>query len=441
VPGLPGRPSENFTLGVGRLARPRFRFFGSVGIGFDDNIFGTPTNGFSQPEQRITVVTQPAQPARTEIVEVPQRGQFGIRPEPQFRTTFIPEVPAVTEEIVIPAVKAPGRQGSLIERANVGLEIRFASRRTLFTLDGRLGVENTEAREIDPIQYFGSLGATFAHKVLPRLQWDGGIDAAYGTQPDLSRINTPTNVTSGSYLNLIARTGLSYRWTPRITTSASVSYFQNTFSDSAEQSNDFYGITYSADARYLINPRFSLSAEYRYGTVSYEFDQSRDSVTTYYLLGADWRATARTSTQLRLGVTARESETGDVAYSPYLEFNLGYVFARTSQLQWNVRYGFEEPSDSSSKVLTLRTGVNYLHFLTPRLRARAGLNLLYTTTTNIASEDSVTQTSFDTTLGFEYSLSRRWTFTGNYAFTTVFSDNEFAEYYRNRIFLGLEYQF
>ena len=106
-----------------------------------------------------------------------------------------------------------------------------------------------------------------------------------------------------------------------------------------------------------------------------------------------------------------------------------------------MQYGFEEPGDSTSEQVTLRNGLSYIQYFTPRLRAVAGGNLLYSTTTSRLTDDSTTQLAFDTNLGLEYNLNRRWTFTGTYSFTTVFSDNEFAEYYRNRLFLGFQFAF
>ena len=445
VPGIAGKPSETLTVGTGRLAKPKFRFFGSIGIGFDDNIFGAPTHGFSSPERRMEVVVSPAVPAHFEQQVTFVAG--GIGPgdvlffQPRFRNVFVPFRPAVTQEVVIPAVVPQTRDSSFVERANVGTQVQFASRRTLLTLDLRLGAENTDAKPRDQPEITGSMGLSFVHKFSGRLQWNAGVDGVYGSQPDLSRINAPGNVTGGSYLDLIARTGLQYRWTPRITTSASVTYHQLSYSQATEQSGDFTDLVFSADARYLFTPRFTMIGEVRYGTVSYTNSMARDSSSTYFLLGGDWIFNRRTTASVHAGAVLRQSQSGQTSASPYLESNVGYRLGRASVLQWNSRYGFEEPGNASSKVLTLRTGLNYIYYFTPRLRATASGTLLYSTTSDLTTGDSVAQTTFDSALGFEYNIDRRWTLTGSYNFTTLFSDNSFADYYRNRLFLGLQYQF
>jgi opacity protein-like surface antigen len=433
-----GGALETIRIPLGGMGRPRYRFSASAAVGFDDNIFGTPTKQQEFPEQRVTVVLRPEQDVQVPVFGV----QFvnGIR-RPVIVGFRTERLPALTEEVVIPGQKTEPRESSLVARSNVGLEVQFASRRTLFTLDGRVGAEYTAARDRDPTQYFGTLGVRFVHKLAPRLQWNASVDANYGNQPDLSRANTPTTVTTGSYLDLIARTGLEYRWTPRITTAANISYRSLTFSDTNEQSNDYQAYTYSVEGRYLWSPRLTVLGELRYGTTSYANDVARDSGTTFLLTGADWKVTNRLQAAFRAGVAMRDTDTAGTSLSPYLEMNVGYRLARASQLQYVVSYGFDEPSDASSEVVTLRNGLSYIQYFTPRLRAVASSNVVYSTTTNTGTDDSVTQLAFDANLGLEYNLNRRWTFTGTYSFTTVFSDNEFAEYYRNRLFLGLQYAF
>ncbi len=436
LPGNFGRPSESFTVGQGRLARPRFRFTGAFAVGFDDNIFGTPTKQQEFPARTVVVrpeqIVQVRDPSRDQVVfNGPIRTVI-----PGFREERLPEL---TQEI--PGGRTEPRQSSIVARTNVGMEIQFASRRTLFTLDSRLGAEYTAARDREPTQYFGSLGLRFVHKLAPRLQWNASIDGTYTQQPDFSRSNTPTNVTAGSYLNLIARTGLEYRWTPRLTTAASVAYQTLTYSDSSEQGGDFSGFTYSLEGRYLISPRLTVLGEARFASTSYANDFARDSTTAFYLAGANWIITNRLNSSARAGFAIRGSESGGNSVSPYLELNIGYRLSRGSLLQWNTQYGFEEPGDSNSEVVTFRNGLSYIQYFTPRLRAVAGGNLLYSTTTNKLTDDSITQVAFDLNLGLEYNINRRWTFTSTYSFTTVFSDNEFADYYRNRLFLGFQFAF
>jgi hypothetical protein len=47
---------ERAEAGEGRLARPKFRYTGSVSFGYDDNILQTPTNSPGTPDTVVTVV-------------------------------------------------------------------------------------------------------------------------------------------------------------------------------------------------------------------------------------------------------------------------------------------------------------------------------------------------------------------------------------------------
>jgi hypothetical protein len=438
LPTTTGPGREEYKIGTGRLSRPRFRFPGSIAIGFDDNIFATPTKQQEFPEQRVTVVLRPEQEVQVPVIGIAFVNGIRTPVITGFRTE---RQPALTQEFVIPGQKTEPRQSSLVTRANVGMEVTFTSRRTLFTLDTNLGAEHVAARDRDPVQYSGRLGLRFVHKLAPRLQWNASVDGTYGNQPDFSRANTPTTVTADSYLDLIARTGLEYRWTPRVTTAASVLYRALSFADTSEQSGDLQSYVLSTEGRYLWSPRLTVLADLRYGTTTYANDVARDSSTIFLLGGADWRVSNRLQANFRLGAAIRDSETGGSALSPYAEMNVSYRLARASQLQYTMSYGFDEPGESTSEVRTFRNGLSYIQFFTPRLRAVASSNFLYSNTTSTLNDDSISQFVFDTNLGLEYNLSRRWTFTGTYSFTTVLSDLEFAEYYRNRLFLGLQFAF
>ena len=438
VPGVLGRPTESFTAGQGRLSRPRFRFLSSFSVGFDDNVFGTPTEQQQFPEQRFTVLVRPEQEV---LVRDGSEVRFVNGIQQRVPTFRVERQPAVTEEVVIPGPETQPREPSLIAQANVGLQVQFASRRTLFTLDGRLGAEYVPARDVDPVIYSGSLGVRFVEKLTPRLQWTASIDGAYTQQPDFSRANTPTAVTIGNFLDLVARTGLSYRWTPRLSTSGSLTYRTIVFTDKSEQNADFNAFTYSFEGRYLTSPRFTALAEMRYETIGYSNSIARDSGTSFFLAGGDWIISRRLNTSFRTGVTIRANDLAGTQASPYLQMNIGYRLPRASQIQWTSIYGFEEPPDASSKAVTFRNGLSYAQYFTPRLRAVASSNIVYSTITNRLTDLSFTQLAFDLNLGLEYNINRRWTFNGTYSYSTIFSNNEFIDFYRNRFLLGFQYAF
>ncbi len=76
------------------------------------------------PDTTQTVVVEPAQPERTVLVPTtPLTNLGGINQRvPQFRTVTIPAVPAVTEEVTVPGLKADPRRNSLPSQT-LGLDI------------------------------------------------------------------------------------------------------------------------------------------------------------------------------------------------------------------------------------------------------------------------------------------------------------------------------
>ena len=450
VPGFYGRSTETLTVGVGRLARPRFRYTGSISVGFDDNIFQTPTDSQEIPEQVVEVIVTPAEPARTEqvlIVEKPAPVKIpAIRPpprEPRFRTVVIPGKDAVTEQVVVsPGFPAQKRQGSVVERANVGVEIQFASRRSLFTFDFGMTAENTHERPKDQPEYSGNLAFTFVYKVAPRVQFSANFDAAYLTQPDVTRINTPDRQGGGAYLNTNAKFDLTYRVTPRLSASTSLSYSSLLYQEKTQEGSNFSDTTFGIEMRYLYTPRLTLIGEVRYSSIAYETSSDRDSHTAFLLIGGDLRLSNRTNVTLRLGEAIRTFEmTGKSSSSPYLEGSLNYRIGPASVLAMNTRFGFEEPQDANSEVQTFRLGLNFTQFFSPRLRGSLGLTGIHRTTTNDVAQLESSQDTFDMNMSFEYSFSRHWTFTGSYSLTLVVTSEGSSDYYRNRLFLGFEYEF
>lgn len=110
-------------------------------------------------------------------------------------------------------------------------------------------------------------------------------------------------------------------------------------------------------------------------------------------------------------------------------------------MSWNGRYGFEEPPDPSVQVQSLRTGISVVNAFSARLRGSAGVNYFRRVSTNEIANTEVAEQTVDANLGLEYQWSRRLSLNASYNFTNVFSNVKVTDYYRNRIFFGVEYSF
>ena len=77
----------------------------------------------------------------------------------------------------------------------------------------------------------------------------------------------------------------------------------------------------------------------------------------------------------------------------------------------------------------------------PRLRGTLGANVVRQTTTTDETDSETVRNTIDSTIGFEYNVSRHWTLNANYSYTRDFGSVSASDYYRNRIFVGAEYDF
>ncbi len=464
MPGLYGQGPQQFTAGQGRLARPRFRFSGNVSVGYDDNVFQTPTNAQGTPDQNIPVQVTPQILPATQTVRDPSTGAVS--------TVMVPGQEATFRTETIPGTPAPERIGSFVTRTDLSWDIQFASRRTLFTFDLEGGVDYYWNRPGKKYEYNGRLSMVYLRKLTGRAQLTASVDASYQeSEPDFSRVNAPTSNTRGAYLVYNAKADLSYRLTPRFSTVTSVSYNGLAYQEKEQQSGDFSETTFGTELRYLFSPRLTLLGELRYSSSFHKDQEELDANTFYLIAGGELALSRRFSATLRIGETIQTfSEGGDSASSPYVEATLRYLLARGTSVSWNARYGYEEASVADSRVEVLRSGLTLTQIFSPRLQASLALNFVRSTSTATSTgavlpDDTTTdpltglpiassappeteevttetvQDTLDATLSLQYTLSRRWSLSLNYSYTTLFADQESGDYYRQRIFLGAAYNF
>jgi Putative beta-barrel porin 2 len=431
IPGTYGQPPIRLTAGEGRLARPLYRFTASLGVGYDDNVLQTPTRTPSVPATVVKELIAPASPPHTSVVEVTQADGTTVQ-----EVVELPAVPATTVSIPVPGVPAQKRIGSPVDRQNVGLDVQFADRTTVFTLDLGLGADYYWERPGTKTDYNGTFALAFLHRLTPLAQVTANVNANYITQPNLALVNTPTNNNVGPYLNLNARADLSYRLMPRFSTVMSVSYATTYYTVPTQQANTFAQTTYGLELRYLFSPLVTFVGEGRYSPIAYANDPTRAGDSYFLLGGLDLTLSRRLSATIRLGEDIRTfEESGTAVSSPYLELSSTYALTRATSLLWNVHYGLEEPPDANTKVQVLRTGLTLQQSLTPRLIGNLACNLVREVSTNDLSSVETVQNTAEATIGVSYTLSRHWTFSLNYTYDVLFSAGVTSDYYRNRIFL------
>ena len=444
-----GKAPEVYVSGEGRLTRPRFQTRLSASIGFDDNLFQTPTKAEGTPDrvirQQVTAGTQ----AQVVLVPVkdtrPQRIGI-ITPTPrtqQFRQVIIPGEDPQFEDIVIPGTPKPKRQVSVFSRESLNFEAQSATRRSVFTFDLNLNTDYYWNRPGKKSEYNGDLAIRYLHRFTPRLQVSSSVNLSYLSQPDLSQVNTPTDTGAGNYLVTSGKLDLAYRWKPRFATVASLSYNQLSFEEKPRQIGDYASATFGMELRYLWSPKFTAVVEGRYSQITYPNNPTVDSSSYFGLIGVDWSLSRRATATVRVGEVIRTfADTGTKASSPYLETALNYQLGKASVLSWSNRFGFEEPPDQNTEVITFRSGLAVSHFFSPRLRGSLSINGIHRSSTNDVAQTDSSENTLDSGLSFYYTLTRKWNFSLSYSYTAVFFDpNDSSNYFRNRIFTGFDYAF
>ncbi len=460
LPGFYGASATTLTAGEGRLARPRFRYNVSLSFGYDDNTQQTPTTTTGTPDIFQEVLVDPGTPPMlrqvpvfsTTRIFIPGGGTAPVTVQTGTRLELVPgTAPTIRRVLVQAAVPAQKRAGSAVTRGGAGVDIQLYSARSLFTFDLSGGADHYWSRPTEKqTDYNGALVFSFLYRITPRMQFTAQLNGAYLTQPDLSRINTPQQQTGGAYINTNAKIDLSYRWSPRFTTVVSLSDNTLLFQEKTQQSGDYNEIALGTEFRYLYGPRLTLLAEGRYDTVSYSQDTARDSMTLFFLLGAEAQFSQRLTGSLRFGESLRSfTESGDSSATPYLEGTVGYRLGPTSVVNFNTRFGFEEPTSAGTQRLVYRTGLSYSQAFSPRLSGAAGINYLHDTSSSSSSNpggtgqnslETVTNT-YDANLQLNYLVTRNFSLNANYSFTTLLSEEGVRDYYRSRIFFGGAYSF
>lgn len=434
LPGGYGFVPKTFTLGEGRFAQPPVKFNFSVSQGYDDNVFSTPTHPVTS-----SASAAPTQPTKTQKREpvVIIGGPFGIK------IITIPEPKAVDQPTVqVNPTEPQQKVGSAVTNARVGMEMQAANPRTAFTLDLSVGALYYWSRPGDAADYNGSFGMTYLHRMSQRLTLTAEADAVYQSQPDFSRINTPTSeVTNGSYLSANAKIDLAYQFRPRVATVTS--YSLNTtipFTNSTD--SNFYLNTIGTQLRYQYSPRVTYVGEVREAASSYPATPDRDSESSFLLIGADVAFTQRLNATTRVGEEILTPQTGSAQASPYIETSTTYVFLRNSTLQWTNRFGFEEAPSSSQRSLSYRTGLNVNEVISARLTASLGLAYNHVNTDALSGGgDVTTQQQLQGNFGLQYVVSRTISLNANYTYTQLISNTPGTDYRRNQIFLGANYSF
>jgi hypothetical protein len=340
---------------------------------------------------------------------------------------------------------SPFKTDSWFTNAAVNIKTQLAKPRDLLTFDFGGGMTAYYERPGNDVDWAANVDLAWAHKISSRAQLNAQLSAVYQAQPDISLVNVPTNRIGSNYFSQFGKLDFSYQWSARFRTLTSYALNSLIYEDSAFKASNYLTHTFGNEFHYLISPRTSLVAEYRYAFTDYTSNSSANSDSHFILGGFDTALTTRFNGRLRAGIEMRDYKTTGSSTSPFVETGLVYALSPKSSVEWTNRYGFEESGSANVRQETYRTGLQFAASLNSRLSFTLGTFFAHSTQDLLGiGGGSASQDSFNINVGFRYIVTRGFSIFTNYDFTKVNgggSGTFGSGYGRNRFTIGAQLTF
>lgn len=338
------------------------------------------------------------------------------------------------------------RVGSWFTNGSAVLDYRFGSPRTRFDLQAVAGATYYYYRPFgQEYDINTALTLGFEHHATPRLTFSANAYVTYQTEPDLNA-GFGVNRRVGNYFYTADKLTLSYQWAPRFSTATSYTFGAINYDDSNIGSfEDRFEHTFGNEFRFLVLPTTTLVGEYRYEIIDFDV-APRDSTTHFVLAGVDHTFNPRFNVSLRAGAEFREIDNFGERTSPYAESTLRYALGERTSVAWLSRYGLEQPDVSGSPSRrTFRTGLTMSYALASRITATGSAFYEHDENDGVLTstffQPDFAEDTLNLGLGLRYDINRVFAVLAGYTFTKVFSDVSLREYYRDRVYVGLNATF
>jgi len=334
------------------------------------------------------------------------------------------------------------RLGSGITEAAIDFSSHIGNQRTMFDADFSPGFDyywDRPGRSVDPDV---RLTLSFLHQIDQRsylavsdfFTWTAQPNYQYGIGSPVSVLDYVYDSTTVSY---------GHQWTPRFSTVTSYTggllYYENS---GLGKLLDRIDNIFAEQFRFLVLPRITAVAEYRFEYVDYFFNDILNSYTNYGLAGLDLTVSPRLTLTFRGGVEIRNYMTQIPGIQkdltgPFFESTLIYHYQPNSYLEWYNRYGIEESDIGTGYRKTYRTGMQVSHAFGERLNLLASVYYAHNQYEEPAFEENLLYVN----LGLTYRLRKSLTLSAGYTLDRDFSQITLRDYYRDRVYVGLLFTF
>jgi hypothetical protein len=293
----------------------------------------------------------------------------------------------------------------------------------------------------DDTYYNARLAFNIVHAATKRLKFTDNFYLTYEVEPDYN-IGASTALRNSQYLYGYNNFSVAYAWSERFSTTTSYTVDGIQYEDDAISGfEDRLSHLIAQQFSYALTKQTSLVGEYRFRITDYDQASDRDYTSHYALAGVDHAWSERTSGSLRAGVELYQSDRKDET-APYVETAVNYAVTKKTDARWYTAIGFDgaELGEYESRY-SYRTGLTASHRVTERLSLNGGAHYTYSDYDGGGVIPDVTEHQVHASAGLAYRLWEKVNVDANYSYTVLNSDDEFREYDRNRISLGLSAQF
>ena len=334
------------------------------------------------------------------------------------------------------------RRGSGITEAAIDLSSHIGSPRTMLDLDLSPGFDyywDRPGRSVDPDV---RLTLSFVHQINPRAYLAVSDFLTYTSQPNYQYgVGSPVSVLD--YVYDATTVSFGYQWTPRFSTVTSYTggllYYENS---ALGKLLDRVDNIFAEQFRFLVLPRITAVAEYRFEYVDYFFNDILNSYTNYALAGLDLTISPRLTFTFRAGAEIRNYMQQIAGFQqdltgPFFESTLVYHYRPNSYLEWYNRYGIEESDIGTGYRKTYRTGLQVSHAFGERLNLLASVFYAHSQYEEPSFEENI----LNVNIGLTYRLRKSLTLSAGYTFDRDFSPYNSRDFYRDRVYVGLLFTF
>lgn len=298
-----------------------------------------------------------------------------------------------------------------------------------------------DAPRYDDTYYSARVAFNIAHQASRRLRLQNNFFLTYEVEPDYS-VGASTSLRNGQYLYGYNNFSLSYAWSERFSTVTSYTIDGIQYQDDLVSSfEDRLSHIIAQQFVYAITRNTKLVTEYRFRLTNYANLSDADYTSHYVLAGVDHAWSERTTGSVRAGAEFYNSDrVSDVA--PYAEASLNYELGRLTDLQWYHALGFDASEIGSyDSRYSYRTGLTVAHQFSDRLTVNAGAHYVYSEYDGGDTQPGVTEQEVHASAGLAYRLWQNVSMDAEYSYTLLTSDDDFRDYDRNRVSLGLSASF